>query len=485
MITRWTPRAAQASTVIVLFMTAAAIAIACLVATYPGAGEAAVAMSLAIAAGSGLSKLIPPRLRRIAIIALLMQLGSAVVFCSTLYEDSDSRAYFLVARALSGHGGEVSSHLNMAVPGSGAVYIISKYIEYVFYHSPVAVGVVFAFIGWLGSLCFIRGSVSVFRNRPRATWWYAICLFFWPDLIFWHSIQGKDAITYLGLGLCVWGSSLLGGRRLPRPLTLLTVGTLLIFVIRPHVALIFVGALVVALVLGRREDRAVQTAQQRRRRNSMLALLIVAVAALGSFSLRYVDRFLKLDDAGVTQIAGGLASRTTIGGSAFSTASLTSPMGLLLSVPTVLFRPFPYEADSVVMLLSSLTALVTMALAVWALLRVLIHKEVREMLQHHVMRTALVVVLLGGLVFGSVGNFGIIVRQRTQLTPFLLLIVLSSLPVGDRSRRISSRPVAAERRMAGTAPRPDTGKVPRNNGDGASHAIQTIITWPLRQAKAP
>ena len=61
---------------------------------------------------------------------------------------------------------------------------------------------------------------------------------------------------------------------------------------------------------------------------------------------------------------GWAAGQTAQGGSAFTPVPLTSPLGIPAAIITLLFRPFPWEAGNVQMLVQSAEGLVLLLLTV-------------------------------------------------------------------------------------------------------------------------
>jgi hypothetical protein len=103
---------------------------------------------------------------------------------------------------------------------------------------------------------------------------------------------------------------------------------------------------------------------------------------------------------------------------------VNSPIDLPLATATVLFRPLPFEASNNQMLLTSAEGVFLAALCVvsWRRLAT-IPRRVRST---PYVAFSLVFVLLFVWAFSSFGNFGILARQRTQMLPFLF--VLLALP---------------------------------------------------------
>jgi hypothetical protein len=139
---------------------------------------------------------------------------------------------------------------------------------------------------------------------------------------------------------------------------------------------------------------------------------------------------LDIDD--VRDYIGSANTRSTRGGSAIQTPGL-SVTGLPLAVVNILFRPFPWEAGSIL----SAAACMEMSLF-WVMVVIRRRRILQTILQWRSIKllrvavplTVLYVVLLGL----AIGNLGIIARQRIHVMP-LLLIWLEALPVSVLQRR--------------------------------------------------
>ena len=113
------------------------------------------------------------------------------------------------------------------------------------------------------------------------------------------------------------------------------------------------------------------------------------------------------------------ASATSYGGSAFTPPDITTPWGFLLAFPSVLFRPYLWETHNLAALISSLEGAFLLVLLLWH------WRSLRATLQLPLNAYAgflLAYVVLLTLILNSLGNLGLLARQRTMLIPFLLML---------------------------------------------------------------
>ncbi len=96
---------------------------------------------------------------------------------------------------------------------------------------------------------------------------------------------------------------------------------------------------------------------------------------------------------------------------------------------TVLFRPFPWEAGNAQALVASVEGTILAMLFVVSLPR--LARLPRLLVTTPYLVFAVSYSLMFVFAFSSVGNFGIITRQRTQVFP--LVLVLLAIPLATRA----------------------------------------------------
>src|SRR4029453_2762711 len=108
-------------------------------------------------------------------------------------------------------------------------------------------------------------------------------------------------------------------------------------------------------------------------------------------------------------------NRTDQGGSAFTPADPTNPLGYAEATVTVLFRPFPTETGGLEQSAAAIEALALLCIVV-ASWRRLFTVPARLRRQPYV-TMALLYLAMFIFGFGTIGNFGILARQRSQVIP--------------------------------------------------------------------
>ena len=296
---------------------------------------------------------------------------------------------------------------------------------------------VFSWVGWLGLVSFYLAFRLFFPDVYSK--WFALLLFFLPSLVYWPSAVGKEALMLFLLGLATLGvARLLTAQRMGRGLAYVAVAATGIGWIRPHVALLVLGATVVALLV---QNPGAGRGKSHAMRGLVLILLIPALLIAVS---RVDNIFGGASDNGpgtgnVNSVLAETTRRTTTGGSAFEVRPVRSPADLPEATISVLLRPYPWQASGGPALLASLEGvfLVLLLLVRWRdLVRV-----PRLAWQRAGIAFGLTYVILFIVAFSNIGNAGILARQRTQVMPFLLIAVCAGgarrAPVSDVEDDIS------------------------------------------------
>lgn len=369
----------------------------------------------------------------------LLATGLALRFAATYYRftnASDGATYHLAGSELAKSYRQLNFNADpvFPVPGTGGMRIIAGVAEVFTNSSEFATFLLFSWLGFLGCYFIYRAFVTALPNADHRR--YALLVMLWPTLLFWPSSIGKDCWLLFTIGIATLGAARVLVRR-PGGYVLLGVGLFAGSFVRPHVTLLFLLAFAAALLIGRRQHRlgALTPASVAKVAGFVVLLALGAVLATRTATL------LKANDISGTSI--DLSTSTGLGGSAFSAPNPQNPVGYVIAVVTVLFRPFLFEAHGTDMVATSFEGLflVGLTIASWKRL-VSIPRRLRP---EPYTLLALAFVLVFVLAFGSVSNFGILARERSVMMPFFF-VLLSVYPAEPRSR---TRPIDDSRRHTG------------------------------------
>jgi hypothetical protein len=333
-------------------------------------------------------------------------------------------------------------HLHLFMPNTGVRHGLVPFIDTIVYAiaGPTELGVflVFSWISFVGTYLFYRAFRIAYPDGDGRR--YLVLVFFLPSLLYWPSSLGKEGWMVFALGLASYGlARALAGR--VGGYAALVAGVAAMVLVRPHLALIFLPAAIIAFLLRR-------TTPGRRRPIGRL----VGIGVLVLSSLLVVGKaqsyfgINNLDVQSVTQQLTTTRDQTAIGNSAFNPPNSRSPIGYPEAVVTVLFRPFPFEAHSVTVLISSGEGLVLLMVTIgsWRRLR----RLPSALWRNPYVVFALVYSALFVLAFANFANFGILARERVQMFPMFL--VLLAIPAGEAGPR-PRRPKAGRVKPAETA----------------------------------
>ena len=317
-----------------------------------------------------------------------------------------------------------------SVPGTGSVRYLAGLVQIGTFQDEFATFVVFALFGFVGAALFVRAFVVALPAADPAR--YAVLLMCWPSIVFWPSSTGKDAVMMFGLGLTALALARLINGNL-RVLPWFLAGLAVAGLVRPHVALIAVTAAMAAVVLHSPAGKQAGIFGR--------SLVITALAFIGAMASDAVEAAFQIQDLNVSGLGSALDLanlRSAQGGSSIVAARIDSLADVPWGVTTVLLRPFPHEATSVPMLVSAAEGVFLFGLLVLGLPR--LTAALGTIRREAYVGYCVVFVGVFVFLFSAMGNFGILARQRTMMTP--LLLVLIALPTARervRARRLGSR----------------------------------------------
>jgi hypothetical protein len=325
-----------------------------------------------------------------------------------------------------------------AVPGTGSMRYISGLAHLLSNSDELGAFLILTWLAFLGCYLLYRAFVTAVPDGDRYR--YACLLFLWPSVVLWPSSIGKEAVILFSIGIAALGAARLFTRR-PGGYALLFLGILVTYLVRPHVALIMLVALGAGLVIGRghpRPTRALTPASIAK--VAAVVLLLAAMSVVATRTANYLG-IENLQPTTAEEAFQETQTNTATGGSEFTPADATNPIGYPQAAVTILFRPFPFEANASDQLAASLETL-GLALLMVVSWRRLISVPWRLRVQPYI-GVSLAFVLMFFFVFAAISNFGIIARERTMMLPFVF-VLLSVTAISASS--IARSPISVPRR---------------------------------------
>ena len=277
---------------------------------------------------------------------------------------------------------------------------------------------IFSWVAFWGLYLLYRGfTLAVPTGDARR---YALLVFLWPSTLFWTSAIGKEAWMTLALGASALGVACLLTRR-RGGLTMLTLGLVASALVRPHVSVMILVAVLAGYLLRRSPSRSAL--------GPVASLAgLVALLALGSLTAGQFGRHFEVSFESAGSVLDTAERESEIGGSAFDTQGLPLP----LAAVGVLVRPLPFEAHNGPALVASAEG--TALLLMLAVSRRRLRSAVSGFLAAPYLVFCAVYSAVFLVAFSVFRNFGTLARERVQLLPFLF--VLLALPAARRVRPV-------------------------------------------------
>lgn len=320
---------------------------------------------------------------------------------------SDANMYFGASRGLAEYSGYAF------LGGTARMINLARLHNALLADSYHAMKVTCSMLGLVGIYLIYRASV-MFRQSEDKRLFFVLAFF--PGILFWSSILGKDPLVFFAIDLYAYGVVGWYCRRSLRFLVCIASGIAMAVIFREWLGPIMLFPLGVFILNG------VRGAFQR-------GVLLVLVTVLLLFTAQAtIDRF-KLsavqDVVSTVQMASGNMAQAT-GGSTQQMALDFSSIGSIVSfLPlttfTALFRPLLGEVLNPFGFLAGLES----SLLLFLLWRAMCRTGLQELKEPLVM-WAILFVLVWAVVNGIVSsmNFGLTVRYKLQILPILLGVLL-------------------------------------------------------------
>lgn len=339
---------------------------------------------------------------------------------------ADSYAYDDVGRRIAEELARGQWPENLGAFGTAFIRLVTGLAYYVLGVTHYGVSTLWSWFGLLGLLFFYLAFRTAFPEGNKRL--YMFLIFLYPSTLLWTSSLGKDALMVMFLGMAAYGAARMQHRLEPIGLWWLALGVAGAFMIRPHLASVFMVALGASTLI--RPIRA-GLLTPIVRLGGLITVGAISIALIGTAS-----GYVGLEGLEAGEVSGFIRAsqeRSAQGGSAFEQEDPRTPEGFAMAIPTVLFRPFLWEAHNLNALIASLEGVGLLALMIFRWRSV--GAALLATFRNSYMLLVGVFAVLFIIFFSAIGNFGIIVRERaSQLYPFVFMWIAYLGPrAGDRT----------------------------------------------------
>jgi len=315
--------------------------------------------------------------------------------------------------------------------GTRTVHLIVGLVYVVTGPTLSGISILWTWLGFLGMLFFYKVFVLVFPGGNLRL--YRALILFYPSVLLWTSSLGKDALMFLFLGMAAYGAARTQQRLEPLGLCWLGVGLAGMVAVRPPIAAVFAVALASSSLI-----RPIRVGALTPIVRVIGLMLFVAISVAVVRAAAVAARLETVETQSVQEFIETRRAHTQQGGAAFQPVNPGQPAGMLMFLPTVLIRPFPWEAHNASALLTAFEGMGLLALIIYR--RRSVWAGIRGALRHSYLLLVVVYTLLFSFFFTAIANFGILARQRVQLLPFVFMLIayLPTAPVVVRRVRQGS-----------------------------------------------
>lgn len=256
----------------------------------------------------------------------------------------------------------------------------------------------FNIFGSLG-LIFLYLSIKKYLFAINRYW---IILLFIPSMSFWSAGLGKDAISFMAV--CLFVYSIVFSNRITTAISFITM-----FMVRPHIAFMMLTSFLIYFI-------------SRSKAHILIKILTLPIVLTGSIiTLNFVQQYVGLGDVSLESLENYVDKRqgyNQSGGSSLDISSMSYPLQMF----TYIFRPLPFEAHSIVALVTSVENTILLLLFLYISFRTkfrvnafIVGKNL--WLFAYFFLTCTILAL-------TTANLGIATRQKWMFMPALLYLLI-------------------------------------------------------------
>lgn len=279
----------------------------------------------------------------------------------------------------------------------------------------------FNIFGSIGLLAFDGALQHATRDKRAFAKRLATLIVFLPSVSFWSSAIGKDAISFLAMGLAMWAALQLNKR-----VWIMVLAIFLMLTVRPHIAGMMVIGLSMSVVFDQKTNIV--------KRFALGIVAMVGAAVMVPFALQYAGVTDPTSAAGLMNYVEARQGHNMEGGGGVDIASMSPPMQLF----TYMFRPIIFEARSVTALLAALDNLILLYLF-FAGAYAVVMKKTKKFTENRKFMWAYSGLAWIVLAMTS-ANLGIAMRQKWMFAPMLIFLLISLIGKEKKKTTVVHKP---------------------------------------------
>lgn len=275
-------------------------------------------------------------------------------------------------------------------------YIIARSLNANYLNTTLASNI----FGSLG-LVFLYLSLKKYLFTISRYW---IMLLFIPSMSFWSAGLGKDSISFMAA--CLFVYAIVSSKKIAMGISFIAM-----FMVRPHIAFMMLTSFIIYFISRSKAHILIK----------ILTLPIILASAI--IALKFVQQYVGLGDVSLEGLESYVDKRqgyNQSGGSSLDIASMSYPMQMF----TYIFRPLPFEAHSIVALITSIENTILLLLFTYIVIKTkfkihafIVGKNLWLFIYFFLTCTILAL---------TTANLGIATRQKWMFMPALLYLLVFS-----------------------------------------------------------
>lgn len=291
------------------------------------------------------------------------------------------------------------------------IFITTFFVKYL-QMSKLAVFFLFGLFGYLGFVYFIK--MLPFAGKKMFGLELSFLVLLLPEFHFWTAALGKDSLMFMSLAFFFYSL-----QNLKSSVFLFLLSSLLIILIRPHMAFIIVTSIVIALFI--------KNPLKYKAKHIFIGFIALGIAIA---SVPYIIDFLNIDQLKMNDINERLeyyndygASRSDGSSSYIDVSNAILPIKMF----AYLFMPLFFDAHSILQFIASLENLFILVIFIkW--LKSINFKILKwyKVLSQNKKIMAIYVLIAWILLAASMYNLGLASRQKYMILPFIFLLITES-----------------------------------------------------------